>query len=162
MADPSDLVRPEWLFIMRHAQAARPHEKTTAPHPPAWRIGRRPQAPAEVLTPRGNTEAREVGGTLASVLDDLRRAGYDLAVARFYHERTEAAAATAQALQSAYQQTADAIKTEYGCGPPPLAGREAIGRELSAYDSDPAKWPTLGSSDSLRLVPRPIQGKGRR
>jgi hypothetical protein len=143
---------------MRHAQAARPHEKTTDPHPPAWRIGHRPQAPAEVLTPRGSTEAREVGGTLASVLDDLRRAGYHLAVTRFYHEVTEAACATAQAFRSAYEQTADAFKTEYGCGPPPLPGLEAIGRELSAYDSDPAKWADARIERLTKASPEPDPG----
>jgi len=159
MADPADSVYPEWLFIMRHAQAAWPPEKTADPHPRAWGSWRQPQAPAEVLTHQGRTEAREVGATLASVLDDLCRAGYPIEVTRFLHERTEAALATALAFRSAYEQTSDAIKTEYGHGPPPLAHITAIARNLSAYVSDPDPW----AEDTITLLteagPAPDRGK---
>lgn len=145
---------------MRHAQAARPHEKAADPHPRARRIWRRPQGPAEILTLRGRTEAREVGGTLAGVLDDLRRAGYPVEITCFWHERTDVAYATARAFRSAYEQTADAIKTEYGQGPPPLAGMQGIGPYLSAYASDPDRW----ADDRIKRLtqdgPPPTQGEG--
>jgi phosphohistidine phosphatase SixA len=146
---------------MRHAQAVWPHQKTTGPHPRVWQIRhRRSAAPAEALTPRGHTEAQEIGGAFAAVLDDLRRASCPVEVTRFWHERTEAAEATALAFRSAYQQTADAIEAEYGCGPLPLARAEAIGRNMSAYISDPDLWAEatikrLTSNDS-----KPTQGKG--
>src|SRR5271170_923911 len=139
MADSADTGRPEWLFIMRHAQAARPHERIAGPQPRARRLWHRPQRPAEVLTPPGRSEAREAGGTLAGVLDDLRRAGYPVEITHFWHEHTDAAYATALEFRSAYEQTADAIKTEYGQGPPPLAGMQDIGRDPSAYASDPSR-----------------------
>src|SRR5690242_1497307 len=161
MTDRSNSVAPEWLFIMRHAQTVWPHQKTTGPHPRVWQIRhRRSAAPAEALTPRGHTEAQEIGGAFAAVLDDLRRASCPVEVTRFWHERTEAAEATALAFRSAYQQTADAIEAEYGCGPLPLARAEAIGRNMSAYISDPDLWAEatikrLTSNDS-----KPTQGKG--
>ena len=161
MADRSNSVAPEWLFIMRHAQAAWPDPRAAGPPPRVWQLRhRRSVAPAEVLTPRGRAEAREVGGAFASVLDDLREARCPIEVTRFLHEHTEAAEATALAFQSAYQQTADAIETEYGYGPPPLARMEAIGRNVSAYISDPSLWAKatmewLTSNDS-----RPAQEKG--
>ncbi|HLK73181.1 MAG TPA: hypothetical protein VKU77_05990 [Streptosporangiaceae bacterium] len=136
MTDSSNSVCPKWLFIMRHAQAKRPHAETADPHPPAQRIW----PPVEILTPQGRTEAREVGGTLASVLDDLRRADCPVKVTRFHCQDTEAASATALAFRRAYEQTADAIRTEYGHGPPPLARMEAIDRDPSAYERDPRKW----------------------
>lgn len=130
---------------------------------PASVVGwRQPQASAEVLTTQGRTEAREVGATLATVLDDLCQAGYPVKVTRFVHEHTEAALATALAFQSAYEQTANAIKTEYGHGPPPLAHMTAIARNLSAYVSDPEPW----VEDTIMLLtkagPAPERGKGRR
>lgn len=146
---------------MRHAEAARPDQKAAGPHPRVWQIWhRRSAAPAEVLTPRGRAEAREVGETFASVLDDLREANSPVEVTRFLHEHTEAAEATALAFQSAYQQTASAMETEYGYGPPPLARMEAIGRNVSAYINDPRPWAKatierLTSNDS-----RPAQEKG--
>jgi phosphohistidine phosphatase SixA len=161
MADRSNSVAPEWLFIMRHAQAVWPHQKTAGPHSRVWQIRRRRSAaPAEVLTPRGQTEAREIGEAFASVLDDLRRASCSVDVTCFWHEHTEAAEATALAFRSAYQQTADAIEAEYGCGPLPLARMEVIGRNMSAYISNPGLWAEdmikrLTSNDS-----RPAQGKG--
>jgi phosphohistidine phosphatase SixA len=126
-----------------------------------WQIRhRRSAAPAEALTPHGQTEAREIGEAFAGVLDDLRRACCSVEVTRFLHEHTEVAEATALAFQSAYQQTADAIEAEYGCGPLPLAHMEAIDRNMSAYINDPGLWAEttikrLTSNDS-----RPTQGKG--
>jgi phosphohistidine phosphatase SixA len=155
MTDSSDSVCPEWLFIMRHAQAARPHEKTADPHSRARQVG----APAEVLTPHGCTEAREVGGTLASVLDDLRRADCPVEVTRFMHERTEVALATALAFRRAYEQTADAIKTEHGRGSPPLARMEPIDRELSAYESDPDSWADKTIERITKAGPAPKRGE---
>ncbi len=146
---------------MRHAQAVWPHQKTAGPHPRVWQIRhRRSAAPAEALTPHGQTEAREIGEAFASVLDDLRRARCSVEVTRFLHEHTEVAEATALAFQSAYQQTADAIEAEYACGPLPLAHMEAIDRNMSAYINDPGLWAEttikrLTSNDS-----RPTQGKG--
>ena len=116
-------------------------------------------APAEVLTPHGCTEAREVGGTLASVLDDLRRADCPVEVTRFLHERTEVALATALAFRRAYEQTADAIKTEHGHGSPPLARMEPIDRELSAYDSDPDSWADKTIERITEAGPAPKRGE---
>jgi phosphohistidine phosphatase SixA len=160
MADSADTGRPEWLFIMRHAQAARPHERIAGPQPRARRLWHRPQRPAEVLTPSGRSEAREVGGTLAGVLDDLRRAGYPVEITHFWHEHTDAAYATALAFRSAYEQTADAIKTEYGQGPHPLAGMQDIGRDPSAYASDPSRWANARIELLTQVGPAPAQGKG--
>jgi len=144
MAGSSNSVCPKWLFIMRHAQAAWPHVKTTDP----------------VLTCQGRTEAREVGATLASVLDDLCRAGYPVEVTRFLHERTEVALVTALAFQSAYEQTAEAIKTEYGHGPPPLAHMTAIRRNLPAYVSKRDPW-VEGTIKRLTMAgPAPDRGEG--
>jgi phosphohistidine phosphatase SixA len=144
MADPSNSVYPGWLFIMRHAQAEWPRVKITDP----------------VLTCQGRAEAREVGAMLASVLDDLCRAGYPVEVTGFLHERTEVALVTALAFQSAYEQTADAIRTEYGHGPPPLAHMAAIGRNLPAYVSDPDPW----AKDTITLFTKaghaPDRGEG--
>jgi hypothetical protein len=97
---------------------------------------------------------------LASVLDDLCRAGYPVEITRFLHEDTEAALATAEAFRSAYEQTADAIKTEYGHGPPPLAHMTAIGRNLSAYDSHPDQWTNKTVTRLTKAGPAPHRGKG--
>src|SRR5215471_7330615 len=136
MADPSNSVPPEWLFIMRHAQA-QSREETAASYVRPWDS----TAPDEVLTPRGCTEAREVGGALASVLDDLRQAHRPVQVTHFWYEHTRAAQATARAFWGAYVQKAYAIKSDYGIGPPSLASMKDIGcRELSAQVRNPDSW----------------------
>src|SRR5262249_11700221 len=117
MADSPDSAAPEWLFIMRHAQAAWPPERTAAPYGRTWRS----VAPAEVLTPRGATEAGFVGGTFPNLLDAHRGAVCPVQVTRFLAESPEAAFAPAMTFRSAYEQTAYEIQSKYGVGPPPLA-----------------------------------------
>ena len=154
MADSSDCFAPEWLFIMRHAQAARPHEITAR-----YGTALHAVAPAEVLTSHGRTEARDVGGTFASVLDDLRRADSPVQVTRFLCEDTEAAVATAQAFRSAYAQTAHKIKTKYGGGPPPLATMDIGRRELSAQTRNPNPWIDKTICELNKAHPAPDQVK---
>jgi len=156
MADSPDSAAPEWLFIMRHAQAAWPPERTAAPYGRTWRS----VAPAEVLTPRGCTEARDVGGTFANVLDDLRRADCPVQVTRFLAECTEAAIATAMTFRSAYEQTAYEIQSKYGVGPPPLATLDIGCRELSAQDRNPGRWATKTICELTRAHPVPGPGRG--
>jgi hypothetical protein len=141
---------------MRHAQAAWPPERSAAPYGRTWRS----VAPAEVLTPRGRTEARDVGGTFASVLDDLRRADCPVQVTRFLCESTEAAIATAMAFRSAYEQTAYEIQSQYGVGPPPLATLDIGCRELSAQDRNPGRWATKTICELTKAHPAPDPGRG--
>jgi phosphohistidine phosphatase SixA len=144
MADLSNSVPPEWVFIMRHAQASS-QEKTAAPYVRPWES----TVPDEVLTPHGRAEAREVGRALASVLDDMRRAHRPVQVTHFWHEHTKAAQATAKAFRGAYEQKAYAIKSDYGAGPPSLAPmRDRCCRELSAQVRNPDSW----IDDTVKLL----------
>src|SRR4051794_31906571 len=109
MTSPSGTHPPTWIFIMRHAKAVRPWVETV---------------PGCDLTSDGRAEARDIGGTLANVIEDLRRSGQPVQVTCFVHETTKAAAATARGIQTAYEQRAVAIAAEYGDRPPPLARME--------------------------------------
>lgn len=142
MAERSQPVAPAWLLVMRHAKAWPPGQEPASVAPRWSRIRWvRPSRPPESVLDRiGRAEARDVGGTLASVLDDLRRANEPVQVSRFVHENTKQARATAQALTEAFEQTAAALEQTHGERPPPLPSMVPIGREVPSQALDATFW----------------------
>ena len=116
-------IAPTWLLVMRHAKAK----------PAGHRSGQTttPVDPAAVLDATGLNETDQVGDALAETLDDLARTGTRVHVARVVHEDSAAAAATAEALATAYKKTAGALAADYDERPDPLGARERWFRGLS-------------------------------
>lgn len=129
---------PEWLFVMRHARA-QPFDSG--------------------LHPEGESEARDVGGTLARVLEELSRVGdgkQALTVARFLYEPTKAAKATARAVAKAHDSMAANLQQEHGRRRPALpASTPLCRREVPGLERDAGVWLQRTRNDLLAKADNP-------
>lgn len=108
---------------MRHGRAIKPETLTT------FR-----------LHADGIAAATEVGGALAEVLDDLRKAGTPVGLVRVLHEKSPACRATVLTLSDAYHGTCRALESSQGSSPPKLPPPEPLEAPVSPYEGTPQGW----------------------
>jgi phosphohistidine phosphatase SixA len=113
----------QWIFIMRHGKAIKPDTLTT------FR-----------LHAEGIDSATEVGGALAEVLDDLRKAGTPVDLVRVLHEKSPACSAIVLTLSDAYHRTRRALQNAQGNPPPALPPSELLEGPVSPYKNTPKTW----------------------